>query len=75
VSNWDPRSGQLLAQFSVPAWQVTSCVFGGSDMNELYITTARHGLSSAMLKKYPLSGGLFRMQAGVRGMETFEFAG
>lgn len=75
VSNWDPRSGQLLAQFSVPAWQVSSCVFGGSEMNELYITTARHGLNTAMLKKYPLSGGLFRMQTNVRGMETFEFAG
>jgi sugar lactone lactonase YvrE len=75
VSCWDPRSAQLLAQFSVPAWQVSSCVFGGAEMNELYITTARNGMSAAMLKKYPLSGGLFRMQTNVRGMETFEYAG
>jgi len=75
VSCWDPRQRQLLAQFAVPAWQVSSCIFGGPDLSELYITTARTGLSAAMLKKYPLSGGLFRMQTNVRGMETFEYAG
>jgi sugar lactone lactonase YvrE len=42
-------------------------------MNELYITSARKGMSEADLKKYPLSGGLFKVITNVEGMPTFEF--
>lgn len=72
VSQWNAK-GVLLEQFGVPALNVTSCVFGGPDMNELFITTARVGMDAAALKKYPQAGGVFRMQTGVTGMPTFEF--
>jgi sugar lactone lactonase YvrE len=39
----------------------------------LFITSARKGLSEADLKKYPLSGGLFKVITKVTGMPTFEF--
>ena len=73
VTKWNPNTGKLLEQISVPALHTSACVFGGADMNELYITSARKGMSEADLKKYPLSGGLFKVVTKVTGMPTFEF--
>jgi len=75
VTKWDPNTGQLLEQIQVPAKNVSSCVFGGKNMDELYITSARKELDEATLTEYPLTGGLFRLQTKVEGMPTFEFAG
>ena len=73
VTRWDPRTGQLLEQISVPALQSSCPVFGGKDRNELYVTSARKGMSEADLNKYPLSGGLFKAVTKYEGMPTFEF--
>jgi sugar lactone lactonase YvrE len=73
ITKWNPQTGQLLEQIPVPALQASSCIFGGKDMNELYITTARKGMSQADLQKYPLSGGLFKTETKVTGMPSFEF--
>ena len=73
VTKWNPNTGKLLEQIPVPALHTSSCVFGGKDMNELYITSARVGMSEADLKKYPFSGGLFRVTTKTEGMPTFEF--
>jgi sugar lactone lactonase YvrE len=73
VTKWNPQTGQLLEQIPVPALQTSSCIFGGKDMNELYVTSARKGMSEENLKKYPLSGGLFKVETKVTGMPTFEF--
>ena len=73
VTKWNPGTGKLLEQISVPALHTSSCVFGGKDMSELYVTSARKGMSEADLKKYPLSGGLFKIINNVEGMPTFEF--
>jgi sugar lactone lactonase YvrE len=74
VTRWDPVAGRLLEQVSVPALHTSSCVFGGRDRNELYVTSARTGMSEADLNKYPLSGGLFKIITDVTGMPTFEFS-
>ncbi len=74
VTKWNPQTGQLAERVSFPALQTSSCVFGGKNMNELHVTSARVGMSEADLKKYPLSGGLFRVKTNVEGMPTFEFA-
>ncbi len=73
VAKWNPQTGQLLERIPIPALQTSSCVFGGRDMNELYVTSARIGMSEADLNKYPLSGGLFKVETSVEGMPTFEF--
>jgi sugar lactone lactonase YvrE len=73
VTRWNPNTGQLLEQVSVPALQTSSCVFGGKDLNELFVTSARKGMSDDDLEKYPLSGGLFRVLTDIEGMPTFEF--
>jgi len=73
VTKWDPNTGRLLEQIPIPALHTSSCVFGGKDMHELYVTSARKGMSEEGLKKYPLSGGLFKVTTNVEGMQTFEF--
>jgi sugar lactone lactonase YvrE len=42
-------------------------------MNKLFITSARKEMSEENLKKYPLSGGLFKVDTNVEGMPSFEF--
>ncbi|MBI5951684.1 MAG: SMP-30/gluconolactonase/LRE family protein [Chloroflexi bacterium] len=73
VTKWNPQTGKLLEQIPVPALQTSSCIFGGKDMNELYVTSARKGMSEVDLKKYPLSGGLFKVETKVTGMPSLEF--
>ncbi len=75
MTKWNPNTGELLEQLPVPAKNVSSCVFGGKNMNELYITSARKGLDEATLAQYPLTGGVFRLETNVEGVPTFEFAG
>jgi len=75
VTKWDPRTGRLLEQISLPVLQPSSCIFGGADLNELYVTSARKGLSQEKLQEYPLSGGVFKITTDVTGMPTFQFAG
>lgn len=73
VTVWDPASGQLLEHIPIPAKNVTACVFGGKSGSDLFVTSARKGLTSADFAEYPLSGGLFRVQTDVEGMPTFVF--
>lgn len=75
VGRWDPRTGRLLATLAVPARRVTSCAFGGPHLEDLYITTARTGLTEPDLALQPHAGGLFCARPGVRGVPAFEFAG
>jgi sugar lactone lactonase YvrE len=75
VTKWNPNTRQLLEQIPVPAKNVSCCVFGGKNMNELYITSARVGLDEDALKQYPLTGGVFRLETNVEGMQSFKFAG
>jgi sugar lactone lactonase YvrE len=75
VSRWDPATGRLLQRVDLPVGQVTSCAFGGENLNQLYITTGRVELSAEQLKAQPLAGGLFWAEVGVTGPPAFEFAG
>lgn len=75
ICRWDPASGTLLGKVAVPAPNVTSCCFGGENLDELYITTARNGLSDEQLAKYPQAGGVFMARPGVVGTRTTPFPG
>lgn len=74
VGRFDPQTGELLQKIEVPAPNVSSCAFGGKNLDTLYITTARGELSEAQLAAYPLSGGLFSVKPGVSGVPA-EFYG
>jgi sugar lactone lactonase YvrE len=60
----------------MPCPRVTSCCFGGENLDTLYVTTARAGLDAVALAAAPLSGGLFAVTGlGVKGRPTARFAG
>ncbi len=67
--------GTRLADVAVPARYVTSCIFGGLDRGDLYITTARWDLDDSALAGEPAAGGVFRCRVGVRGMAPALFDG
>ena len=74
VSVWN-SGGERISRISIPACNVSSCAFGGSDMKDLYVTTAAYGLSREQLKKEKFSGAIFRERSDIRGTEPDAFAG
>jgi sugar lactone lactonase YvrE len=67
--------GTLAGVIDVPAALVTSVAFGGSDLRDLYITSARIGLDGAALAGTPSAGSIFRARPGVQGVTPNRFAG
>jgi len=70
-----PQEGKVIATIKLPVANVTACAFGGAALDQLYITTARVGLSDDELAKQPMAGDLFLGQPGVHGVESSSFAG
>lgn len=68
-------SAQIIFEVSLPVPQVTSCTFGGSGLNELYITTAREHMSEKDIEENPLSGCLFKADVPFRGLPPMRFKG
>ncbi len=75
VSCWDPAVGAMLQAVDLPVRKVSACAFGGPNLDELYVTTARVELTDEELQDQPHAGSLFRVRPGVAGVESFEFAG
>ncbi len=75
VTRWNPADGQLLQAVYLPAERVTCPVFGGRNLDTLYITTARIGLDEQALARQPHAGGLFAFRPGVCGLPSHEFGG
>lgn len=55
----DPVSGNLIKAVPIPASRVTSVMFGGPNLDILYVTTSRFGLSGEQKKQQPLAGSVF----------------
>lgn len=74
VTRYDP-DGQVDRVVNLPVPRPTSCVFGGPELSTLYVTSARIRLSASQLADAPLSGSVFAIEAGVRGLPEPAFAG
>lgn len=74
VSRFLP-DGRLDYFIPLPTSQVTSCCFGGNDLDELFITTASIGFTVEQAALQPHAGGLFRARVGVKGISSFAFGG
>lgn len=61
-------SGASSGTIALPASQVTNCCFGGSGLDELYVTSARKGLDARELEEQPLAGAVFRVAVDVAGL-------
>ena len=66
VLRYDP-DGRLRESIELPAGHVTSCAFGGPELDQLYISTAQ-GPGT-------LGGALFVCQPGVKGQPSYPFRG
>lgn len=68
IARFDPLTGKLLEKIEVPAHNVTSCSFGGKDLDTLYITTSSLDMNKEEIEKFPLAGSLFEVKPGVKGV-------
>lgn len=60
-------------RLALPASQITCPVLGGAGMDELFVTSARAGVTAAELVSEPAAGGLFRLRVGRRGVAPHRF--
>jgi sugar lactone lactonase YvrE len=67
--------GEVTHAVEMPLPQPTSCIFGGRDLDVLYVTTSRQNMTPELLRRYPLSGSVFAVRPGVSGMPEPLFAG
>jgi sugar lactone lactonase YvrE len=63
--------GELDLVVTLPVKQVSSCSFGGEDLQTLFITTSAEGLADPE----PGAGALFAVRPGTTGQPTLTFAG
>ncbi|WP_030419721.1 SMP-30/gluconolactonase/LRE family protein [Streptomyces sp. SCSIO 75703] len=63
--------GRLDRVVRLPVPRVTSCAFGGPDLTDLYVTTARAGLTAP----HPLAGALLVLPGAGQGLPQPAFAG
>lgn len=74
VHRFSPE-GKLLETLNLPVTRPTSVAFGGPALNQLFITSARHGLTPRQLEEQPHAGAIFVLEPGVTGMAPYSFAG
>jgi sugar lactone lactonase YvrE len=74
ITRYDP-DGKVERVINLPVPRPTSCVFGGPDLTSLYVTSARIRLSAAQLADAPLSGSVFAIDTGIKGLPEAVFAG
>jgi sugar lactone lactonase YvrE len=72
IRRFDPE-GRVTLTVELSVSLVTSCAFGGADLSDLYVTSAREGLTESQLSDQPLAGGLFRLRPGVHGLPERPF--
>lgn len=67
--------GSLERVLTLPVQRPTSVMFGGVDLDTLYITTATMDLDAQALAAQPLAGAVLAVQPGVKGLPEARFAG
>ncbi|MFI6686375.1 SMP-30/gluconolactonase/LRE family protein [Streptomyces sp. NPDC050485] len=78
VALWDGSAvrryaadGSLDLTVELPVRRPTACAFGGPDLTDLYITTARAGQAAP----HPLAGSVLVLPGAGRGLPGYSFAG
>lgn len=68
ITRRDP-SGRVMRRIELPAPFITNVCFGGRDLDRIFVTSARVGISAEQLRQHPHAGALFEVDAGgVRGL-------
>jgi sugar lactone lactonase YvrE len=66
VTRYDP-DGRKVSHVDVPVPTATCMAFGGRDLDVLYITTGKKGLSPEQVQTYAAAGDLYAVRPGVKG--------
>ena len=74
IHRYSPE-GRLAGKLELPVTRPTSVAFGGPELRDLYITTARYALNDVQLKDQPDAGALFRCRPGPVGMRPNGYPG
>jgi sugar lactone lactonase YvrE len=74
VVRYDP-AGRIERQIQLPVPRAVGCTFGGDDLGTLFITSARETMTDQQLQNAPLSGSVFAVNPGVRGLAATPFEG
>lgn len=74
ITRYTP-DGDIDRVIHMPVPNPTSLAFGGTDLSLLFVTSARFGMNDQELEKAPMSGGLFVIEAGVKGLPEQVYAG
>ncbi len=75
IAKYDPR-GRLQSTIELPVRHPTMCTFGGTDLDVLYVTSARRFLAPAEQADQPLAGALFAIHdVGAQGLPEPFYAG
>ena len=73
VIQFDPKTGDIISKVEVPAHNVTSCAFGGDNLNVLYITTANIDMTEEERQQFSLAGSIFKIKTEVKGVKSSFF--
>lgn len=74
IARYNPLSGEMIHNFRLPVSQISSCTFGGENLQDLYITTAKTGLKPHEINKQPLAGRFFVIKnSGFQGLNVSKF--
>ena len=68
IIRYDP-DGKSEREIRFPVANPTALAFGGRDLDELYVTTARLALTKEQLAEQPMAGDLFRVRLNIQGQE------
>ena len=74
VIRFDPN-GKVDDIIELPVANITNCTFGGENLDTLFITTARWGMSAEELEASPQAGGVFSCKPGIKGLPDHQFGG
>jgi sugar lactone lactonase YvrE len=69
---YDP-DGKEERQVRLPVQRPSSMVFGGGNLDELFITTASVEIPEEELEENPMAGGILRIRPGVKGKKPEAF--
>ena len=65
--------GKKIHKINLDAKNITNCTFGGLKNNEIFVSTALKGMNKSEIKKYKLSGSLFKIKTNVKGIQSKPF--
>lgn len=66
--------GTVDREIKMPVLRPTSCIFGGPNLDILYVTSCSHDVNETQVLPLP-NGGVFAIDVGVKGFPEPKFAG